>query len=75
SWEDWAKRFNEYLVYMEKLFWPDLFILGGGASKKDQKFFEHLTVKTPIVPAQLLNNAGIVGAALTAKEMLKREEQ
>ena len=74
SWEDWAKRFDEYLVYMEKLFWPDLFIIGGGASKKDEKFLEYLSVKTPVVPAELLNNAGIVGAALLAKDMLKREE-
>lgn len=74
SWDDWAKRFDEYLNYIEALFWPDLFIIGGGASKKQEKFFEHLTVKAKIVPAQLLNNAGIVGAALAAKMMAKAEK-
>ncbi len=67
DWETWAKRFNEYLVLLEKLFYPDLFILGGGASKKTDKFMHLLTVNTKIIPAKLQNNAGIVGAALTAK--------
>ncbi len=75
SWDDWAKRFDEYLNYIESLFWPDLFIIGGGVSKKQEKFFEHLTVKAKVVPAQLLNNAGIVGAAMAAKLMAKAEEE
>ena len=52
---------------MEKLFWPDLFIVGGGISKEFEKFLPLITVETPIVPAQLLNEAGIVGAALAAR--------
>lgn len=66
SWDDWAKRFNEYLQYLEKLFYPDLFIIGGGTSKKFEKFESILSIKTPVQPAQLLNNAGIIGAALLA---------
>ncbi len=64
SWEAWAERFNEYLNAIEKLIWPELIILGGGVSKKGDKFLQYLNPKTPVVPAQLLNNAGIVGAAL-----------
>lgn len=67
SWEAWAGRFNEYLTQLEFLLWPDLIILGGGASKKWEKFRKFLTVKTQVVPAELLNNAGIVGAALAGK--------
>jgi polyphosphate glucokinase len=66
SWEKWAARLDNYLRYMERIFWPDLIILGGGASKKHDRFMPLLTVKTEIVPAQLLNDAGIVGAALAA---------
>lgn len=65
SWKQWAKRFNEYLTTMESLLWPDLIILGGGASKSFAKFAPHLKVQAPIVPAATLNEAGIIGAALT----------
>lgn len=65
--KEWAVRFNGYLQTMENLFWPDLFILGGGASKKLPKFASLLTVKTPVVAASMLNEAGIVGAALFAQ--------
>jgi len=67
DWETWSKRFDEYLNYLEKLFYPDLFIIGGGTSKKFDKFQSFLTIKTEIKPAKLLNNAGIIGAALLAK--------
>ena len=53
---------------MEKLFWPDLFIIGGGISKYHEKYLPLLTVETPITPAQFLNEAGIVGAALAARK-------
>lgn len=66
SWDEWVKRFNEYLQYLEKLFYPDLFIIGGGTSKKFEKFESSLSLNTPVQPAQLLNNAGIIGAALLA---------
>jgi len=68
SWKKYAKRLNEYLIAMEKLFWPDLFIIGGGISKKSEKYIPLLTVETPVVPAQFLNEAGIVGAALAARK-------
>jgi polyphosphate glucokinase len=68
SWKDWAKRVEEYLLLVEALFSPDLFVIGGGVSKKSDKFFPHLTeVQTEVVAAQLLNEAGIVGAALAAR--------
>ncbi len=72
SWKKWAKRLTEYLNELEKLFSPDLFIIGGGVSKKHEKFFPLLTLKTKIMPAQLLNQAGIVGAAYYAYEQHKR---
>ena len=68
SWKAWGKRVTEYLEYLERLFSPDLFIIGGGLSKKSDKWMEYLTVKTPIRPATLQNEAGIVGAALSASE-------
>ncbi len=67
DWKDWGKRFNEYLTEMERLFWPELIIIGGGVSKKMEKFSDQLTLKSKIVPAKLLNDAGIIGAALSTK--------
>jgi polyphosphate glucokinase len=67
SWKKYAKRLNKYLMTMEKLFWPDLFIIGGGISKESEKFLPLLTIETPIVTAQLLNVAGIVGASLAVR--------
>jgi polyphosphate glucokinase len=64
SWKKYAKRLNKYLETMERLFWPNLFIIGGGISKESEKFLPYLTIETHVVPAQLLNEAGIVGAAL-----------
>jgi len=70
SWEKWAKRVNRYLTMIENLFWPDLIIVGGGVSKKADKFFPLMELRTPIVPAALQNEAGIVGAALWAHARL-----
>lgn len=67
NWDEWADRFNEYLARIEFLTWPDLIVIGGGASKKDDKFFQHLTTRAKVVPAELLNEAGIIGAAVAAK--------
>ncbi|MFZ5941344.1 MAG: polyphosphate--glucose phosphotransferase [Bacteroidota bacterium] len=75
TWEDWAGHFNEYLHRMEELLWPDLIIIGGGASKKDELFLKHLQTNAKVVPAKLLNNAGIVGAALASKYYNKLEEE
>jgi len=67
SWKKWSKRFNEYLNEIERLFWPDLIIIGGGVSKKQTKFFHYLETKTKVVAAQLRNEAGIIGAAMATK--------
>jgi polyphosphate glucokinase len=68
SWKKWAKRLNEYLQMLERLFSPDLFVIGGGVSKKSGKFIPRLDLSTEVVPAELLNEAGIVGAALAHAE-------
>lgn len=67
SWKKYAKRLDTYLKHMQKLFWPDLFMIGGGISKDHEKFLPLLTVEVPVVPAQLLNEAGIIGAAMAAQ--------
>ncbi|MEN8155915.1 MAG: ROK family protein [Bacteroidota bacterium] len=67
DWDTWAGRFNEYLLRIEELVWPDRIIIGGGASKKGEKFFPHLTTRAKVVPATLKNEAGIVGAAMVSK--------
>jgi polyphosphate glucokinase len=64
SWKEYAGRLDEYIHKIEDLLWPDLIVVGGGISKKSDKFFPHLTARTPIVRAQMLNEAGIAGAAL-----------
>ncbi|HCX22309.1 MAG: polyphosphate glucokinase [Flammeovirgaceae bacterium] len=70
SMKDWATRFNEYLVRLESLFWPDLFIMGGGISKKFEEYEKYFTLDTKIVPAKSRNHAGIIGAALSAKDLI-----
>jgi polyphosphate glucokinase len=70
SWKRWAARVNEYLSLMEALFSPDLFIIGGGVSKKHDKFLPLLKSRADVVPAQLLNEAGIVGAAIAATTLV-----
>lgn len=69
SYKKWSKRVNEYLQRLEFLFSPDLIIFGGGVSKNHEKFFQYLDLQTEIVPAQLLNDAGIVGAAYAARDL------
>lgn len=65
SYKEWGRALEKVLEEIEKLFWPNLFILGGGISKEFDNFVEYLDgVRTPVVPAQALNRAGIVGAAL-----------
>jgi len=68
SYKQWAKRVQRYLTAVERLFTPDLFVVGGGVSKNSEKWVPLLELRTPIRPAQLLNNAGIVGAAMAAHE-------
>ncbi|WP_067485383.1 polyphosphate--glucose phosphotransferase [Actinomadura hibisca] len=73
SWEKWAERLSEYLVRLEALISPSLFIVGGGVSKKADKFLPLIEgVRASIVPAALVNHAGIVGAAMAADEAGRR---
>jgi polyphosphate glucokinase len=69
SWQQWAARVDEYLHYLDSLFSPDFLIIGGGVSKKHDRFLPLLSLHVPTVAAQLLNDAGIVGAALAAKAL------
>jgi len=73
DWKDWAAGLDDYLHALERLFWPDLFIFGGGASKRADNYLSYLTVKTPIALATFRNNAGIVGGALIAHERRSRQ--
>jgi polyphosphate glucokinase len=66
SWEKWAKRLQTYLDHMEKLLSPDLIIIGGGVSKKADKFLPHIETRGRIAAASLLNEAGMIGAAVLA---------
>jgi polyphosphate glucokinase len=66
SWEQWSERLQWYYSYVEFLFTPDLFIVGGGVSKHADSFLPLLALRTPIVPAVHRNNAGIIGAAALA---------
>jgi polyphosphate glucokinase len=68
SWEKWAHRLQTYFGTLENLFSPDLIVVGGGVSKKSAKFLPLLKLRANIVPAQLLNDAGIIGAAILAAE-------
>jgi polyphosphate glucokinase len=68
SWEEWAKRLTTYYRKLEQLFSPELFVVGGGVSKKAEHFLSLIDIDTEIIPAQLRNAAGIVGAALYATE-------
>ena len=68
SYKKWARRVNAYMQHVERLFTPDLFVVGGGVSKNADKWVPLLELHTPVEPAQLLNDAGIVGAAIAAVE-------
>ncbi|MBW2316707.1 MAG: ROK family protein [Deltaproteobacteria bacterium] len=69
TWKKWAERIDELLVRLNLHLWPDLVILGGGVSKKHDRFIPLLTTPIEIVPAELRNQAGIVGAALAARDL------
>jgi polyphosphate glucokinase len=70
SFAQWAPLLDEYLDRVDKLVWPDLVILGGGISKRADKFIPLLSVRAPVVPAALRNEAGIIGAAVHARQVL-----
>lgn len=71
KWKEFGERFNEYLTYVEFLLQPDVIILGGGASKKFDKYSDCFTVKTKVIPAETLNMAGIIGAAMLGELRIK----
>jgi polyphosphate glucokinase len=73
SWKAWAEDLDEHLNAMHRLFWPTLIIMGGGVSKNAEKFIPRLTVPTQVVPAELRNEAGIIGAAMFAAEAAQQE--
>ena len=68
SYPEWAERLTVYYRTLEKLFSPELFVVGGGVSKDGDQFLPLIDIKTPMVAAELRNRAGIVGAALWAEE-------
>jgi polyphosphate glucokinase len=70
SFKTWGKRVNFFLKHVENTFNPDLIIIGGGVSKKMDKFESYITINTPIKAAELKNNAGIIGAAIFAKKSI-----
>jgi polyphosphate glucokinase len=72
SWKAWAQDLDEHLQRVDELIWPELIILGGGVSKNGDKFIPRLTVRPPVVAAQLRNDAGIIGAAVIALEAAER---
>ncbi|MEM9886754.1 MAG: ROK family protein [Bacteroidota bacterium] len=72
SMKKWSKRFDFFLHHIDRIASPDLFIIGGGISKKFDEFKDHLSVKVPVVVAETKNNAGIIGAAMAAEELVKQ---
>jgi polyphosphate glucokinase len=67
SWAEWGERLNEYLVHIKRIISPDLVIIGGGASAKFEKFGSRINCGVEVLPAQLMNHAGIIGAALAGR--------
>lgn len=70
SYPEWAERLQRYYSHVEMLFSPDLFVVGGGVSRDSDEFLPLLKLRTPIVPAAMRNRAGIIGAALAARDAL-----
>lgn len=66
SYKKWGKRFNKFLKYVDLIVAPDLILLGGGTSKDFDEFKKYITIDTPVIPAELQNHAGIIGAAAAA---------
>lgn len=66
TWKKWGKRLDLYFQHIEFLFSPELIIIGGGVSKKHDRFLKHINTRAKIIPAELRNEAGIIGAAVTA---------
>jgi len=66
EWKPWAKRLNKFFAQVERIFSPELIIIGGGVSRQHDKFFPYLKAQAELLPAQLRNQAGIIGAACLA---------
>lgn len=73
SWKKWSRRLDRYLLTLDRLLSPNLIILGGGVSKRHEKFIPRLSVQTEVVPALLGNQAGMIGAALAAKQYIEKK--
>ena len=73
SYKQWGKRFNVFLKYVDLLIAPDYIILGGGTSKRFDEYKDYITIETPVIPAELRNQAGIVGAAAAALHEAPRD--
>jgi polyphosphate glucokinase len=73
GWGEWARRLERYYQALERYLWPELFVVGGGISRKADKFLDRLHLRTPIVAAELRNEAGIVGAAVHAARQPSRQ--
>jgi polyphosphate glucokinase len=71
SWKEWGCRLGEYIAILENILWPELIVIGGGVSAKHRKFFKYVKPRVRMVPAEFLNEAGIVGAALWAERERK----
>jgi len=70
-----VETYLQYLQCLQRYFWPDLLIIGGGVSKQSEKFIPYLSLPVPVVPAQLGNDAGIIGAALPQEHAQRRRRQ
>lgn len=68
NWDDYAARLTVYYQHLESLLWPDLFVVGGGISRRAERFLPTIRCRTPLVPAALANEAGIIGAAVLARQ-------
>ncbi|MBX3051456.1 MAG: ROK family protein [Caldilineaceae bacterium] len=75
TWKKWGKRLNQYFQKLEFLLSPDLFIVGGGVSKKSEKFFKHIKTRAPLVVAQMRNEAGIIGGAMAAHAIFQNGDE
>lgn len=74
NWKRWGKRLNKVLLHLDFLMSPDLFILGGGVSKRYERIADQISEDLAVVPAKLLNEAGIIGAAYAASTNLKKRD-
>lgn len=72
TWKQWSGHLLDFIKEIERLLWPDLFVIGGGISAEFRSFCEHIRSRTPSVAAQLGNDAGIIGAALSVEQDASR---